>query len=113
MYQGNRISGKALEGLLQAAGAARKPADGAGKGLSPEAEDLFRHILDLGFNDAKNSFEKYYLEFQLSKNCGIISKTAEAIGIYPSNLHAKIKKHGILSGAGRNQGCAGNSGEKL
>ena len=116
MYQGNRISGRALEGLLQATSAARRPPEGdggAGKGLSPEAEDLFRHILDLGFNDAKNSFEKYYLEFQLSKNCGIISKTAEAIGIYPSNLHAKIRKHGISAGAGGSQGGGTNSGENV
>jgi two-component system nitrogen regulation response regulator NtrX len=116
MYQGNRISGRILEGLLQATGTDRRPADGGrggGKGFSLEAESLLRHILDLGFNDAKNSFEKYYLEFQLSKNCGIISRTAEAIGIYPSNLHAKIRKHGISTGAGENQGGPANSGENM
>jgi two-component system nitrogen regulation response regulator NtrX len=47
------------------------------------------------FNEAKESFEKRYLEFHLFKNNGIISKTAEAIGIYPSNLHAKLRKHCI------------------
>ena len=52
-------------------------------------------ILDRNFNEAREQFEKYYLEFHLSKNGGIISRTAEAIGIYPSNLHAKLRKHNI------------------
>ncbi|MDR2543057.1 MAG: sigma-54 dependent transcriptional regulator [Treponema sp.] len=47
------------------------------------------------FNKAKECFEKRYLEFHFLKNNGIISKTAEAIGIYPSNLHAKLRKHNI------------------
>jgi two-component system nitrogen regulation response regulator NtrX len=58
---------------------------------------LSEDILELDFNDAKESFEKCYLEFQLSKNHGIISRTAEAIGIYPSNLHAKLKKYCITT----------------
>jgi two-component system nitrogen regulation response regulator NtrX len=51
--------------------------------------------MDLNYNNAKESFEKYYLEFQLSKNNGIISRTAEAIGMYPSNLHTKLRKYHI------------------
>jgi two-component system nitrogen regulation response regulator NtrX len=47
------------------------------------------------YGEAKDFFEKFYLEFQLLQNNGIISKTAEAIGIYPSNLHAKLRKLGI------------------
>jgi len=54
-------------------------------------------IFDRNYNEARENFEKCYLEFQLLKNGGIISKTAEAIGIYPSNLHAKLKKHGITA----------------
>ena len=53
------------------------------------------NILEQNFNEARENFEKYFIEHQLLKNNGIISKTAEAIGIYPSNLHAKIKKYGI------------------
>ncbi|MDR0463539.1 MAG: sigma-54 dependent transcriptional regulator [Treponema sp.] len=52
-------------------------------------------LLEQNFNEARDNFEKHYLEYQLDKNKGIISKTAEAIGIYPSNLHAKLKKYGI------------------
>jgi len=53
------------------------------------------NITDQNFNDAREDFEKHYLQFHLLKNNGIISKTAEAIGIYPSNLHAKLKKYKI------------------
>jgi two-component system nitrogen regulation response regulator NtrX len=56
---------------------------------------LPRDVLNLRFNEAKDSFERHYLEFHLSQNDGIISRTAEAIGIYPSNLHAKLRKYGI------------------
>jgi len=58
---------------------------------------LSEDIFEKDFNNAKESFEKCYLEFQLLKNNGIISRTAEAIGIYPSNLHAKLRKHSITT----------------
>ncbi|MDR0452256.1 MAG: hypothetical protein LBH15_04370 [Treponema sp.] len=35
------------------------------------------------------------MEFQLARNDGVISRTAEAIGMFPSNLHAKLRKYGI------------------
>ncbi|MDR1837524.1 MAG: sigma-54 dependent transcriptional regulator [Treponema sp.] len=54
-------------------------------------------IFERNFNDAKEYFEKAYLEFQLIKNHGIISKTARAIGIYPSNLHNKLRKYCITA----------------
>ncbi|MCL2764683.1 MAG: sigma-54 dependent transcriptional regulator [Treponema sp.] len=54
-------------------------------------------ILEQNYNEAKDSFEKQYLEFQLFKNNGIISRTAEAIGIYPSNLHAKLRRYNITA----------------
>jgi two-component system nitrogen regulation response regulator NtrX len=58
----------------------------------------FGNIMGLSYIDAKNSFEKTYLEFHLARNDGIISRTAEAIGMYPSNLHAKLRKYNIRSG---------------
>lgn len=61
--------------------------------------NLPQDIFDRNFNEAKENFEKCYLEFQLSKNNGIISRTAEAIGIYPSNLHAKLRKYSITASA--------------
>jgi two-component system nitrogen regulation response regulator NtrX len=84
MHQGNSISADALRKLIN-----RK--DSRQNEKNPLPEDL----LDRDFSSAKECFEKCYLEFQLAKNGGIITKTAEAIGVYPSNLHGKMKKHGI------------------
>ncbi len=52
-------------------------------------------FLQMPFSEAKEAFEKRYIENKLQENNNIISKTAEAIGMYPSNLHAKLKKLGI------------------
>ncbi|MBP7494790.1 MAG: sigma-54-dependent Fis family transcriptional regulator [Spirochaetales bacterium] len=46
-------------------------------------------------NKAKEEFEKLYIEKKLEEFNHNISKTAEMIGIYPSNLHSKIKRYGI------------------
>ena len=51
----------------------------------------------LGLNEARDLFEKRYIERKLAENGYNISRTAEAIGVYSSNLHAKIKKYGIRS----------------
>ncbi|MCL2067470.1 MAG: sigma-54 dependent transcriptional regulator [Treponema sp.] len=88
MHTGNSLSSDALKGLLDKKN--EKPQWGGTKTL-PE------RILDKGYNEARDGFEKYYLEFHLSKNNGIISRTAEAIGIYPSNLHGKLRKHNITA----------------
>jgi two-component system nitrogen regulation response regulator NtrX len=58
-------------------------------------DTLPQTILALPYNEARDLFEKLYLEYKLSENGYIISRTAEVIGMYPSNLHAKIKKHGL------------------
>jgi two-component system nitrogen regulation response regulator NtrX len=49
----------------------------------------------MGLNEARDSFEKRYLEKKLREHGFSISKTASSIGIYPSSLHAKIRKFGI------------------
>jgi len=90
MHTGDSINGHDMAGLL------RMGAEG-GNTVSEGTPALVKSFMEQTFNDAKESFEKCYLEFQFSKNNGIISRTAEAIGIYPSNLHAKLKKHGIAS----------------
>ncbi|MDR1419747.1 MAG: sigma-54 dependent transcriptional regulator [Treponema sp.] len=79
---------------------------GSAEARKPEEKDpaLPRGIMDMNLTGARESFEKYYLEFQLSRNNGIISRTAEAIGVYPSNLHAKLKKYKIAAdGAGHGE----------
>lgn len=50
---------------------------------------------DLKLNEAKDKFEKQFLIQKLEEKSYNISRAAEAMGIYPSNLHGKIKKFGI------------------
>jgi len=96
MHQGNVINGEELGKLLIIKG--KKPENTAQTGMDPV---IAANILEQNYSEAKDNFEKYYLEFQLLKNNGIISRTAEAIGIYPSNLHAKIRKYGITTAKNR------------
>ena len=46
-------------------------------------------------NEAKDIFEKQFISLKLEQNGFNISQTAQILGIYPSNLHGKIKKLGI------------------
>jgi two-component system nitrogen regulation response regulator NtrX len=100
MYSGSSINKEALAGLMNNRNEKKsKAAESAVYGAStvPQGIVLPENIYEQNFNDAKELFEKHYLEFQFSKNNSIISKTAKAIGIYPSNLHAKLKKHNIAA----------------
>ncbi|MCL2043802.1 MAG: sigma-54 dependent transcriptional regulator [Treponema sp.] len=92
MHTGDIVNAKSLKELLSI-----NISDGGKKNVSVKPSALPGKLLEQNFNDAKEMFEKHYLEFQLFKNNGIISRTAEAIGIYPSNLHAKLKKFGIAA----------------
>jgi two-component system nitrogen regulation response regulator NtrX len=58
-------------------------------------EDALDEFLDMSLNDARDSFERRYLTRKLQENEYNISRTAQNLGIYPSNLHGKIKKFGI------------------
>jgi two-component system nitrogen regulation response regulator NtrX len=49
----------------------------------------------LGLNDAKDAFEKAFIEEKLRENSYNISRTAQMLGLYASNLHTKIKKFAI------------------
>jgi two-component system nitrogen regulation response regulator NtrX len=99
MYTGARIGEKELRDLLL-----RTPElfgrDGPGE--TGTGESAFPpNILEMKYGEAKDAFERVYLEFQLSRNRGILTRTAEAMGVYPSNLHTKIRKFNIaLNGAG-------------
>ena len=87
MYQGDNLGSDDLGKLLNKR--AKKPQN--------STPILPSSIMERSYNEAKDSFEKAFLEFHLFKNNGIISKTAEAIGIYPSNLHAKLRKYNITN----------------
>jgi two-component system nitrogen regulation response regulator NtrX len=105
MYRGGKINGKTVKDLLRKnpeAFGGRKNEEtesgGSPAGKNPSGgapERVLPEVMNLNYNNAKETFAKYYLEFQLSKNHGIIARTAEAIGIYPSNLHAKLRKYHI------------------
>jgi two-component system nitrogen regulation response regulator NtrX len=100
MYTGNHIGERELRNLLfktpELSGGREGP-----RAAGTEERVFPQNIFEMKYNDAKDSFEKAYLEFQLSRNHGIISRAAEAIGVYPSNLHAKIRKFNIApNGAG-------------
>ncbi len=60
-----------------------------------DQENTLHEFTDMKLNDAKDLFEKQFLEQKLRENGFVISKTAESLGLYPSNLHGKIKKLGI------------------
>jgi two-component system nitrogen regulation response regulator NtrX len=63
---------------------------------SASCKNIFDNdILESSYSQARELFEKRYLEYQLKKNDYIMSRTAEAIGLYPGNLHAKLRKFGI------------------
>ncbi len=52
---------------------------------------------EMQLNEAKADFERTLIEQRLEQYDYNISQTAQALGIYPSNLHGKIKKYGIVT----------------
>jgi len=57
--------------------------------------DLISETMSVPLKEAREEFEKRYLESQLKKNHGNISKTADHIGMERSALHRKLKSLGI------------------
>lgn len=53
--------------------------------------------LGMNLNEARADFERRLIEQNLMEYDYNISRTAQALGVYPSNLHGKIKKYGIKS----------------
>ncbi|MBU1076036.1 MAG: sigma-54 dependent transcriptional regulator [Spirochaetes bacterium] len=51
--------------------------------------------LDLPLNTAKDAFEKAFIEEKFKQNEYNMTRTAHVLGLYPSNLHSKLKKFGI------------------
>ncbi|MFO8065835.1 MAG: sigma-54-dependent transcriptional regulator [Spirochaetota bacterium] len=66
---------------------------GHGRTVSPGSG--LDEYADMGLNEARDAFERKYISQKLEENGYNISRTARALGIYPSNLHGKIKKFGI------------------
>ena len=67
-----------------------------GSGNGSEATTSPLHPwMNLGLNEAKDAFEKAFIEEKLKENSYNISRTAQALGLYASNLHTKLKKFAI------------------
>ncbi len=60
--------------------------------------DLPDRFLDRGLSDARELFERDYISYKLEENGYNVARTAEAVGAYPSGLHARIRKLGIETG---------------
>jgi two-component system nitrogen regulation response regulator NtrX len=50
---------------------------------------------NVSLNDAREEFEKEFIEERLIENSYNISRTAKVLGVYPSNLYTKLNKLGI------------------
>jgi two-component system nitrogen regulation response regulator NtrX len=55
----------------------------------------------LNLSQAKDQFEKEFITQKLREHKNNISKAAQALGLYPSNLHSKLKKYGIAVERGK------------
>ncbi len=72
------------------------PAITCGSDLGPSTTGETSQAFQLNnLKEAREAFEKEYLERKLKANQWNISRTAEAIGLERSNLHRKIKSYGI------------------
>ncbi|MCL1818435.1 MAG: sigma-54 dependent transcriptional regulator, partial [Spirochaetaceae bacterium] len=64
-------------------------------GDSGGSDDGLGEYSGMSLADAKEAFEKNFIQKNLKALDCNIAKTAEALGMYPSNLHGKIKRYGI------------------
>jgi two-component system nitrogen regulation response regulator NtrX len=82
----------------EVSGATVKKLLGAPARASVEKALVPEEYRTLKLAEAKEKFERNYLVQKLRECDYTITRAAEASGIYPSALHAKIKKYGIESG---------------
>lgn len=64
-------------------------------GLRPPALSEGQPGFDLPMREAREQFEKAYLEYQLQRELGNVSKVAERIGLERTHLHRKLRSLGI------------------
>lgn len=60
-----------------------------------EKDEVLKGFESMKLNEAKDEFEREFLVIKLEENEQNIARTSKALGITPSHLHNKIKKHGI------------------
>ncbi len=64
-------------------------------GIRPVSAVESRPGFDLPMREAREQFEKAYLEYQLQHEQGNVSKVAERIGLERTHLHRKLRALGI------------------
>jgi DNA-binding NtrC family response regulator len=67
-----------------------------GKLASLHEEQSFMPNFDMPLREAREQFEKEYLQYKLNLAGGNVSKAAEAVGIERTHLYRKLKSLGIL-----------------
>ncbi len=82
MTEGDEISQEDVLEFLEEQRAVRK-------------SSLLEKFGKMKLNDARDEFEQLLLKDRLEVHGYNISQTARDLGIYPSNLHSKIKKYGL------------------
>ncbi len=60
-----------------------------------KADTMIEEFSSMKLSEARDQFEKRLLLHKLEENDYNITKAAQSLGIYPSNLHGKIKKFDI------------------
>ena len=63
--------------------------------LSQDKEFSNQNVISLPLKNARKVFEKHYLQSQINRFDGNISKTASFIGMERSALHRKLKQLGL------------------
>lgn len=63
-----------------------------------QPDSVMSKYKDCGLNEAKEEFEREFIERKLKENSFSLTQTARELGIFPSNLSAKITKLGIKAG---------------
>ncbi len=66
-----------------------------GGSLREEPDGSHGAYKDLPLSEARDRFERDIIVEKLRENGGNITRAAEALGLYPSNLHSKMKKLNI------------------
>jgi two-component system nitrogen regulation response regulator NtrX len=79
MTEEPEISAAAVKGYL---GAARRTED----------DGVLAAFAEMGMSEARDEFERQLIAARLRENGGNISRTAQSLGLYASNLHSKMKK---------------------
>ncbi|MDF1569313.1 MAG: helix-turn-helix domain-containing protein, partial [Spirochaetaceae bacterium] len=64
-------------------------------GTRPAAGTPEKEYDGMKLGEARDLFEMRLISRRLEENGYNVAQTAQAFGVYPSNLHGKIKKHGI------------------